>query len=148
MHCYRPHIPGSEKPYFWESSVEMVLGLYQSPPRIPVFLVLASKQFTAGSGRTGSPHRKDFTDIQSLRRTVSFSVKGNTYICPWPQHHTHYSSKTDRISRAHMTMSICSGIIRTTYRREASEGEIPPVHSFSLGRTYLCLKVKQAANTP
>lgn len=66
MHCYRAHIPGSEKPYFWEGSVEMVLGLYQSPPRIPIFLVLASKEFTAGSGRTGSPHRKDFVDTQSL----------------------------------------------------------------------------------
>jgi len=26
-------------------------------------------------------------------------------------------------------------------------GGVPPIHSFSLGRTYLCLKVKQAANT-
>lgn len=62
-HCYRvAQIPESEKPYFWENTVEMVLGLYQSPPRIPVFLVSASKEFTAGSGRAGSPHRKDFVD--------------------------------------------------------------------------------------
>ena len=65
-HCYRARIPGSEKPYFWEGSVEMVLGLYQGSSRIPVFLVSASKEFTAGSRRAGSPHRKDFVDIQSL----------------------------------------------------------------------------------
>lgn len=65
-HCYRAYIPGSEKPYFWEGSVEMVLGLYQGPPRIPVFLVSASKEFTAGSRKAGSPHRKDFVDTQSL----------------------------------------------------------------------------------
>lgn len=42
-HCYRASIPGSEKPYFWEGSVEMVLGLYQGPPMIPVFLVFSLK---------------------------------------------------------------------------------------------------------
>lgn len=59
---------------------------------------------------------------------MSFSVKGKTYICPCPQHHTHYSSKTDRVSRAHMTMSICSGIIRTICRWGVCGGGSP--HSF------------------
>lgn len=55
-------------------------------------------------------------------------MKGKTYISPCPQHHTHYSSKTDRVSRAHMTMSICSGIIRTTCRWGVCGGGSP--HSF------------------
>lgn len=58
----------------------MVLGLYQSPPRIPVFLVLASKEFTAGSGRTGSPHRKDFVDIQSLEDSELLCAREHIYL--------------------------------------------------------------------
>lgn len=58
----------------------MVLGLYQSPPRIPVFLVLASKEFTAGSSRTGSPHRKDFVDIQSLEDSELLCERQHMYL--------------------------------------------------------------------
>lgn len=144
-HCYRAHIPGSEKPYFWEGSVEMVLGLYQGPPRIPVFLVLASKEFTAGSGRAGSPHRKDFVDTQFLEDSELLCEGGNTYIWPCSQHHTGYSSNADRVSRTHITVSICPGIIRKTCRW--CVWEVSLIHPFSSDRAYLCMKVKQAANT-
>lgn len=126
-HCYRAHIPWSEKLYFWEGSVEMVLGLYQGPPRIPVFLVSASKEFTAGWGRAGSPHRKDFVDIQCLEDSELLCEGQHIYLA-MSRHHTHYSSKKDRVSRTHMTMSICPGIIRKTCRCWGGGGGSP--HAF------------------
>lgn len=74
---------------------------------------------------------------------MSFSVKGNTYICPWLQHHTHHSSKTDRVSRAHMTPSICSGTIRATYIWGVAGGH--SLHSFLQFRQDLSLSESESS---
>lgn len=83
--------------------------------------------------------------ILRLWRTVSLSVKGNTYSWPHPRHHTRGSSKVARVSRTHMTGSIRPGIIRETCRLCVG-GRLPLLHSFGLDRIYHFLKVKQAAH--